>query len=432
MFNRQSIHIALLLWGCIFCLIAAFCVFMSRNFDREKRKWLLHMQLASAILLLSDVFAWGYRGRGEMLGYYIVRISNFLVFLMSDVLLILFHGYVCCYIFEKDAPISRKNRIAKRIGYLIAGSAAIMVIISQFTHLYYYIDSNNFYHRNAGYVISVLLPVCGMCIDLVLIIQNRKKIGRQAEISLISYIVLPVLAGIGLIFYYGISLTNIAISISMVFMFISAMTEQNMNLAKKEQEAADLKISLLISQIAPHFVYNTLATIQGLCEVDPEAAKETVQNFAVYLRGNLNALSQKEMISFSQELEHVKCYLLIEKKRFDERVNMEFDIEVKDFRIPALTLQPIVENAVKHGLCKKEEGGIVKISTRNYENEIRIVVEDNGAGFDAKKLQYNDGTHVGIMNVKSRLKSVCGGRLEIKSTIGGGTVVTIILPQKRV
>ena len=442
MFNRQSLHIAMLVWGGIFCLIAALCMCMSKNFDRNKRKWMLLMQMTAAVLLFSDALAWGFRGDGTSLGYAMVRISNFLVFFMSDVLIAVFHGYTCCYLFHSDyewdvSEVSvRKGRKNKklpvhrmRLVYFIAVTGMVLVILSQFYHFYYYFDRHNFYHRNRGNFISFIIPFVGMLLDLSLIIQYRKRISHQIFVSLISYIILPMAAVIIQTFYYGVSLINIAISISMILMFVVAMVEQNQNLAYKQKEAADLKISLMLSQIAPHFIYNSLTTIQGLCERDPKLAKETVGEFAGYLRGNLESLSEEGTISFERELKHVQYYLAIEKKRFGDRVHVEYHIEEEDFMIPALTLQPIVENAVKHGICKKEDGGTIYISTERKADRIYVSVRDDGVGFDRDKLKQS-GSHIGLSNVQSRLRSMCHGNLLIESREGAGTVVVISLPQE--
>ncbi len=427
MFNRQSIHIAMLLWGCIFSLIAALCIFMSKNFQKDKRILMLLMQLSCAILLGSDALAWAYRGHIGMTGYYVVRISNFLVFAFSDILLMFFHAYVCCYLFgglvKKSGRVKRIN-----IGYFICIICIILVIISQFTELYYHFDSHNFYHRNQAYIISLLLPMVCMLIDLSMLIQYKKNISKEIFVAMLSYIILPFLATVILIFYYGISLVNIAISVSMILMFVVEMVEQNRVLAAKEKEVVELQISLMLSQIAPHFIYNTLTTIKALCTKNPEEAKETIDDFAGYLRGNLDSLTGKEKIPFERELNHVKYYLAIEKKRFGERVNVEYDIKEDGFLIPALTLQPIVENSVKHGICKKAEGGTVLIKTERKQNNIFITVQDNGIGFEIDNIKNDKSSHVGLRNVAERINSMCGGKLEIESVVGKGTITVITIP----
>ena len=161
-----------------------------------------------------------------------------------------------------------------------------------------------------------------MVIDFSLLIKYRDKLSKTMFISMLSYIVLPLISSIILIFYYGISLTNIAISISMIFMFISAMIEQSQELIKREKETADLKINLMISQVTPHFIFNTLTTIQQLCTKDPQEAKETIGDFSKYLRENIETLNGNELISFKNELEHVESYVKIEKKRFGNRIRL--------------------------------------------------------------------------------------------------------------
>ena len=440
MFNRTSLHIAMLLWGCIFSLIAALCMLMSRNFDREKRKWLLWILLCCACLLLNDAFAWGFRGVPGTMAYFVVRISNGIVFLLSDGMVFLYHGYLCYSLFgkrshpvrkgkrlrtEKDIPLIRLHAV-----YMISVVGMMLVLISQFTHLYYYIDADNIYHRNPGHVISMVLPMICMILDVTILIPYRKKVSRLIYISLLSYIVLPFIMTVIQTFYYGISLTNIAISISMILMFVVAMMEQNENLARKENEAAQLRISIMLSQIAPHFIYNTISSIQQLCRKDLVLAEETLGEFAMYLRGNLDSLSETEPIPFEREFQHVQSYLAIEKKRFGKRVNVEYQIEEEDFVIPALALQPLVENAVKHGLCKKDGGGTLRIATERKDDTVYVTVQDDGVGFDMEQMSTADAVHVGLSNVASRVESMCGGSLRIESKEGKGTIVMITLPQK--
>lgn len=428
MFNQQSIHIALLMWGCIFSLIAAFCTFIINNDHELKENVMFFLQIASAILLGADSVAWAFKGNPSELGYWMVRISNFIVFFFSDVVLLLFHAYVCTYLFQRKDGYGRHLKRVKW-GYVIGGIALSLVVISQFTHLYYYFDSHNFYHRQSAYTLSLFLPLMVMMIDLSFMIQYRKEMDRLVFISMLSYIVLPCLSSIILLFYYGMSLINISISISVILMFIVSIIDRNNRLLKKEEEAIDLRIELMISQVTPHFIFNALTTIQQLCVKDPVEAQKTVKDFAVYLRGNIDSLSQKENILFSQELEHVKCYLAIEKKRFGDRIQIEYNIQEENFLIPPLTLQPIVENAVKHGICKKRGGGTIKIETKREDHQILIIVSDDGVGFDQKQEIGND--HFGIRNIQKRLQTLVNGNIKIESQVGKGTKVIITLEGSR-
>lgn len=445
MLTRQSVHVSMFLWGAIFNLIAALCMYMGKGFEKEKRRWMIGMQLCSAALLGSDALAWVFRGNMSNMAYYGVRISNFIVFMLSDAILIFFHGYVCCCLF--GSPWIRKNNITNSTGivrrrprgtispnarivsvYMIAVICMILVIVSQFTDMYYYIDAENIYHRNSAHILCMLIPMIGMIIDFSIIVQYRDRTDRDVYVSLMSYMALPFVADIMLMFYYGISLVNIAICISTILMFVVSMLEQNRILAKSERNAADMKIELMLSQIAPHFIYNTLTTISQMCESDPKLAKETTLEFSTYLRGNMDALSRNECIPFSRELDHTKCYTAIEKKRFGDRINVVYDVNDRDFLIPPLTLQPLVENAIKHGLCRKKGGGTVRIKTERNSEYVYVVVTDDGAGFDRNSIQGDDSVHIGLKNVESRLKSMCGGNLRIDSTPGRGTMAVIAIP----
>ncbi len=241
MFDRQSTHVALLLWGCIFCLIAALCMFMNKNFEKEKRRWMISMQTSTALLLGSDALAWAFRGYPGTVGYVMVRISNFVVFAATAIVLFFFHAYVCSYLFRKDEI---KKICRTKLVWLICTIALVLVIVSQFTHLYYYFDADNFYHRNTMYLISMLLPLSGMLLDFSLLLQYRKRLSRDSFVAMVSYIVLPLVAAVIQTFYYGISLINIAICISMILIFVAAVSEQS-RLMKRLSESKDEAIEQL-------------------------------------------------------------------------------------------------------------------------------------------------------------------------------------------
>jgi signal transduction histidine kinase len=201
-----------------------------------------------------------------------------------------------------------------------------------------------------------------------------------------------------------------------------------------EKQAMEIKlqeshISIMLSQIQPHFLYNTLNSIYYLCETNPMLAKSMVNSFSEYLRNNLSSIEEKGLVSFETELSHIKTYLEIEKVRFEDTLEIEYDIKCVDFSLPVLTVQPIVENAVKHGTSKKRGGGKVVISTYEEKENYVITVSDTGCGFDPSKKKDDGKRHVGIENVRQRLLNMCGGTLTIESEIGVGTSATIKIPK---
>lgn len=212
---------------------------------------------------------------------------------------------------------------------------------------------------------------------------------------------------------------------------VTAVMKQKRKLAKKEQELYDMQINILSAQISQHFIYNTLTTIKYLCKKDALLAAETVDEFAGYLRGNLEALTGDKTIWFSEELMHVKNFLAIEQKRFGKRINVIYDIREEAFMLPPLTLQPIVENAVKHGIAPKEQGGTIRISTGKNDTDYWIRVEDDGVGYCVKERAKDKKTHIGMCNVAGRVGGLCGGSVKVLSSFGEGTKVLIKIPRRK-
>lgn len=199
----------------------------------------------------------------------------------------------------------------------------------------------------------------------------------------------------------------------------------------RERELLDSQTKIMLSQIQPHFLYNALCVIQDLCHgAAPEAEQATVE-FSEFLRSNLDSLQATAPIPFGAELKHTQNYLALEQRRFGEDLRVVYDIETQDFSLPALTLEPIVENAVRYGVLQREEGGTVWISTREEAHFFRVTVRDDGVGFDVMVPKQDGRSHIGIQNVRDRLERMCGGSLTIVSTPGEGTVATITVPKGR-
>ena len=193
-------------------------------------------------------------------------------------------------------------------------------------------------------------------------------------------------------------------------------------------ELAESRVSTMMSQIRPHFIYNTLGSIEQLCEIDPQKAGELVHDFAKYLRGNFGELDNPKPILMSKEMDHVHHYLSIETVRFPD-MTFSFEMNSEDFRIPALTIQPIVENAIKHGLMKLHDGGKIRVVSYETDEHYCVSVEDDGVGFDTGVL-IDDRSHVGLRNIRERLETMVNGTLEIESTVGVGTTVLIKIPKE--
>ena len=198
-----------------------------------------------------------------------------------------------------------------------------------------------------------------------------------------------------------------------------------------EKELKDSqRVQIMLSQIKPHFLYNTLGAIEELCDSDPQTAKEATVMFSRYLRGNMSSLSEAAVIPFEKELSHTRLYLELEQLRFEDALQVSYDVTCSDFYLPTLTLEPLVENAVRHGVRKNRDGrGRVTIATRDCGDHIEVTVTDDGPGFKAEAVQEEVESHIGLVNVRDRLAQVCNGSLRIESNPGKGTRATILLPK---
>ena len=192
------------------------------------------------------------------------------------------------------------------------------------------------------------------------------------------------------------------------------------------------RVQIMLTQIRPHFLYNSLTVIQDLCRTNPEQAENATIQFAKYLRGNMDALQTNTPIPFTEELEHTREYLALEQMRFEDKLTVRYDIQCEAFSLPPLTLEPVVENAVRHGVRGNSDGrGEVTIAAREYPDRYEITVTDTGPGFDPEKPPKDQGrSHIGLWNVRERLTQMCGGALHIASAPGKGTCVTIMIPKE--
>lgn len=278
---------------------------------------------------------------------------------------------------------------------------------------------------------------------LFFIADYKKNKNKDKKILLIASLVFNLCITIELIFkissgefyiyIFECGLLLFAILQFVVLMIFSKRNyEQAIRTNEMENELIQSKISIMLSQIQPHFLYNTLVVIRQLCDINPKMAKEAVTEFANYLRGNLDSLTLNTTIPFEKEMEHVENYISLEKKRFGDKINIEYDIDCIDFEVPSLTIQTVVENAIRHGISKRKSGGTVTISTKESENNYYIEIYDNGVGVDLTRTPESnkDGrSHIGIENAKKRIESMCFGTLTIDSTPSIGTTVLITIPK---
>lgn len=382
--DEKVLQVAILIWGCVFCAIAALCIFLSSNYDREKRRYLILMESFASLLLLMDAMAHIFSGYPGVPGNVMVRISSFLVFLLSDVVLLCFHIYVCVYLFSK-----RERRTLKRVkaGYVIAAAGVAFVVISQFTHWYYYIDGDNCYHRAPLYIMSILFSAAGLLIDLTLLLQYKKRVSRKLLFSMLSCIVLPAVAAAVQAFWYGISLIEFSVGISMIIMFIVTMTELNQEMYELISREGKIKERLEIATILNKCIAELISG-----EDEDAAISNLLRIISGYFDGDRSYIVQidEKRNVCTNTYEYAMNGVTAEKDNLQEVPMEMLDIWMDSFRKNGLYYIPDIE----------EEQGQPYYETLKMQDITRLLavpLNSDGKiigflGVDNPRLHYEDHT----------------------------------------
>ena len=321
------------------------------------------------------------------------------------------------------AQLQRKS-IYRKIMHITIVVNTVFQIVSMFTGWMIIVDPQNNYTHGPLYLLYMGMYLLLILLIIVEFISYGQKFSRQNKASLYATVVFAI-AGIMTQELSGgqfrIAYLCLAIGMAMLFIHDNEFIQLSTDNTLQEQ-----RIRNMLSQIQPHFIYNSLNAIQAIDGV-PQKAQNAIIDFSKFLRENLDSLTGPDLVSFEKEIEHVKKYISLEQLRFGNKVKVNFDIKCKDFMLPVLTLQMLVENAIKHGITKKYEGGTVNIITEETEKGYVITVKDDGIGFDISQLTQNN--RVGLNSIKNRLKHFVDGTIEIESEIGNGTTAIVKIPK---
>jgi len=412
--------------GLVISLLGLVQVLISPHFERWSKKFFVaffSIMVAIALFNLCGQYASMYP---DLTHARIVQFTLFWESLLPSFLMLLLTFFLLRSSGETDWKRSWLIRIVAGLWIVYCG----LLIYTQFSTVIYSIDDSNVYRRGPLYPVLLVPAILIMAVNIVALWRRRNKVSRKQRIAFDIYFTVPLISMLIQMLFYGVYTILLGSSIAAVFMFSYLWIDQSERYYEQVQENKQLRVDIMLSQIQPHFLYNALGAIQSLCKTDPAAAEKAVAKFSKYLRGNMDSISKDSTVSFTQELEHTKLYLELEQLRYEDALQVSYDLECTEFRMPTLTLQPLVENAVRHGVRGKPSGrGTVTISAKEFADRYEIAVSDDGPGFDPDQEIHDGRSHIGLANVRERLHHTVGGSLRIESEPGAGTRAVIVIPK---
>ncbi|MBO4888331.1 MAG: histidine kinase [Firmicutes bacterium] len=415
-----SVNIALHLFAMVIILILMIGSFAEKKIDARVPLPLLLMMVLDLVMLMvfpaGDLLikitrsdrAWLLPFKALHHGCFYGIYFEFLVYLKDE--------------FSPNAPADRR---------LLKIAAPVYMLAALIWITYSVCDTLSIY-ETLRLILKPLSRYAGIAVPVLtawMLHRCREKLERSDRVVMVIVLIVPIIGMMIRVSFPELQTQALSSTVSLLLVYGFVHLNQAYRIKDQQLELARNANTIMLSQIRPHFLYNTLNSIYVLCGKDPKRAQEAISDFSEYLRANMGN-SPKPLISIDQEMEHVQHYLALEKIRFGDQLDVEYRLGAHGFLVPPLSVQPIVENAVKHGLGKKENGGSLIIETYTDESSGYIKVIDNGVGFDPSELSDQDETHIGLSNVKKRLEQVHGD-LSITSSPGKGTTVTITIRRQK-
>jgi two-component sensor histidine kinase len=290
-----------------------------------------------------------------------------------------------------------------------------------------HVSPDNQFQRGPLYPLLLSPAVALLLLNVAGTLRRRKRLPRKVLIGLLVALLPMTATLIANLFADAVLVYDISHALSALALYGLALSDQIERDMRRQRQIANQRASIMVLQMRPHFIFNALTSIYSLCNLDPKKARQVTADFTEYLRKNFSAVASEGPIAFTAELEHVRAYLAVEQAQFEGMLAVDFDTPHTNFHLPPLTLQPLVEHAVKHGMGPDTVPLHVSVRSREIEAGSEVIVEDDGPGFDAAVA---DDPSTTLANIRQRLQMMCDGALEIAPREGGGTVAKVTIPRR--
>lgn len=376
------------------------------------------MLLMNALILLSDILLLTYWGESTKIVW--IQLCCILQIALVYVNISIFNVYVDKLLVIKIG----KNQKIRVVPFIITLIMVILCYLSLEFRFFFYVDATGVV-RDGGW--SWMVWLVAYFIGLfdffrVMLHHIKKTLDKNIALGIYIFIAIPMIA-IPIAEWMEVrSMVFIAMTLSMLTLYMSIHVKREKDALRRAIESEKMQTERILSQLQPQFIFNSLTTIRYLCTTNEILATEALSKFSKYLRTNLDVVSDSRLIKFREELEHTKTYLWIEQLRFGNKIRVEYSIDVDDFFVPPLSLQPIVENAVKRGVTQKN-GLLISITVRENDSCYRIIVRDDGLELENEEKTSDKVRYIGINDVRQRLSQIKGSTIKVTTDLGVGTSV---------
>lgn len=436
-FARASNAINSVLEGFTFLM----CVLLNYAIVSRKKKTRLDQLMALVCVLmgvsvLGDFLAWTFEDVAGLAARVTAIMGNHITYWLTPVAF----GAFCLYVFEwsqgyvpgETRSLTRPRTIAGRVlwasllGMTVLG--VLLVLVNAFTGCLYVIgEDNSFTAGPVGWLPNVI-NVVQLFLLLPLLYAEENEMTPLATGRLWSLAAgLPLLSLGGELLMPNLALSYPGYTNALFFMYIELQRLQERALMAEKLELAESRTQLLSGQIRSHFIFNSLAAIGELCYEDPKLAQQAIADFSTYLRGNMNAVGDVKLVSFDSEVSNIKSYVGLEQMNPTTPFEVVWDLQATRFMLPPLVVEPLVENAVVHGVSTRREGGMIWVRSWEEDDAYKVSVRDNGVeGVEVKGSKHNG---IAIENGRRRLGLLCKGTLEA-GRVEDGYLATVTIPKE--
>ena len=401
----------------LLCVIIFMVIFLDKRDNPATRIFLL-LIFIETLLLFVDIHGWVWDGNPDLLtAITITNTGSFLCVL----LLLTFYWFLLLELYK---PYRKKMERFTKVILVLAAADTILILTNPLTGVFFEIDSSAMYVRSDTFLLSLLAPNFIGLIEVYCILRFETKSRRK--MVFISYIMLSWLAMFIQLFNYGISLQYASFMFSFVLMYANTYLDRGMELISNESRMNEQNAAIMVSQIQPHFLYNSLTSIMNI-KGNPSQTRDAIAEFGSYLRANLDSMTTNNPIPVQREIEHVESYIYLRKLKFGDNLNVVYNINDTSFFLPPETIKTIISTIIEYNLIKDDTPLTITLSTMNTDR-YHIVRIHNDSVTPLARGFIRDRNNIAIAGMVNRLDTMVGGSLKNVEDTRGGNTVEIRIP----